>query len=418
MIGTRRRDGGLFEQGPNSTLDTSPLIGELLRDLGIEGERVEANAVASTRYVVRNGELVALPTSPGAFLATRAFTPRAKLRLLREPFVARARPDVEESIASFVRRRLGDEFLDYAIDPFVAGIYAGDPERISVPAAFPRLHALEQKYGSLIRGQMLGARERRKKGETAKNAAASFSFRGGMQTLTEALAGSLQPIEFGVSVRRVSRTADGTYLVEAVVGERRAEFRARTVVIAAPAGPAAGMIADLAPDAARALGGIEYAPIVVVASAFSRGDVAHPLAGFGMLVPQKERRGILGSLFSSSMFEGRTPEDTVLLTTFAGGRRNPEIATMSDSGVAGLVRAELADLVGARAAPLWQEIVRWPQAIPQYDLGHLQRLRHVEATEAKLPGLYFCASYRGGVAVGDCIKNGHNIAERVDAWLR
>ena len=418
VIGTRHRDGALYEQGPNSTLDTSPLIGELLRELGIEGERVEASAVASTRFVVRNGEPVALPTSPGAFIATRAFTTKAKLRLMREPFIARARPGVEESIAAFVRRRLGVEFLDYAIDPFVAGIYAGDPERISVPAAFPRLHALEQKYGSLIRGQVLGARERRKSGEKAKNAAASFSFRGGMQTLTDALAGSLQPIEQGVRVCRITRAEDGDYFVEAVKGEKQIDYRSRAVIVAAPAGAASAMIGDLAPDAARALAEIDYAPVVVVASAFRRSDVAHSLAGFGMLVPRKEQRGILGSLFSSSMFEGRAPEDTVLLTTFAGGRRNPEIAAMSDSGVAGLVRAELADLVGARGEPLWQEIVRWPQAIPQYDLGHLERLRHVETAEATSPGLYFCASYRGGVAVGDCIKNGHGIAERVDAWLR
>ncbi len=418
VIGTRRRDGALYEQGPNSTLDTSPLIGELLRDLGIEGERVEASAVASTRFVVRDGAPVALPTSPGAFMATRAFTTKAKLRLMREPFIARARPDVEESIAAFVRRRLGVEFLDYAIDPFVAGIYAGDPERISVPAAFPRLHALEQKYGSLIRGQILGARDRRKAGEKAKNAAASFSFRNGMQTLTDALAGALPPIEHGVRAIRITRADDGSYFVEADKSGQRISYRSRAVVVAAPAGAASAMIGDLAADAARALAAIDYAPIVVVASAFRRSDVAHPLAGFGMLVPKLERRGILGSLFSSSMFEGRAPDGTVLLTTFAGGRRNPEVAAMSDSGVAGMVRAELADLVGARGEPLWQEIVRWPRAIPQYDLGHLARLREVEIAESKWPGLYFCASYRGGVAVGDCIKNGNGIAERVDAWLR
>ena len=148
--------------GPNSSLDTTPLINAMLDDLGIRGERLDASEVASTRYVVRDGKATALPTSPGAFLTTSAFSLGAKLMLLREPFVARAPAELEESIAQFVRRRLGQEFLDYAIDPFVAGIYAGDPERISVPAAFPRLHALEQKYGSLIKGQILGARERKK----------------------------------------------------------------------------------------------------------------------------------------------------------------------------------------------------------------------------------------------------------------
>ena len=418
VIGTRRHNGALFERGPNSTLDTTPHIGELLRDLGIESERVEANTVASTRYVIRGGKLVALPTTPGAFLTTSAFTLPAKLRLLREPFVARARPDVEESIAAFVRRRLGVEFLDYAIDPVVAGIYAGDPERISVPAAFPRLHALEQKYGGLIRGQILGARERRKARETAKNTAVSFSFRGGMQTLTDALAGALAPIEYGVRVHRIVRDADGAFVVEAVVGEQRVAHRASVVVLATPADATAAMIADLVPDAARAVAGIGYAPIVVVAGAYRRSEVAHSLAGFGFLVPKKEQRRILGCLFSSSMFDGRAKDDTVLLTTFAGGRRNPDVAAMSDADVAETVRAEVAQLVGASGPPLWQEIVRWPKAIPQYELGHRERLRHVDAAEVSLPGLFFCANYRDGIAVGDRIKSGHAMAERIDIWLR
>ncbi|MFN3565107.1 MAG: protoporphyrinogen oxidase, partial [Burkholderiaceae bacterium] len=207
-IGSRRREGVLYELGPNSGLDTTPLIGELLADAGLSDERLEASAAASRRYILRDGALVALPTSPGAFLGTRLFSWRAKLALLREPFVAPAPPDAEESVADFVRRRLGTEFLDYAIEPFVAGIYAGDPETLSVRAAFPRLAALERKYGSLIRGQILGARERNSRADKAKNAAASFSFRDGMQTLTDALARAL-PVECGVRVAAVRREAGG-----------------------------------------------------------------------------------------------------------------------------------------------------------------------------------------------------------------
>ncbi len=417
VIGTRRRDGALFELGPNSTLDTTPRIDELLRDLGLAGERLAANPVAAIRFVVRGGKPVALPASPGAFLTTSAFTLGAKLRLLREPFVAPAPAGIEESIASFVRRRLGAEFLDYAIDPFVAGIYAGDPERISVAAAFPRLKALEQQYGSLIRGQLLGARERRRNREVAANAATSFSFRGGMQTLTDALASALAPIDYEVTVHGVARDIDGAFVIAA---RRRGEplmLRARTVVLCAPARASATMVGNIAADAAAALAGIEYAPLAVVASAYHRRDVAHSLAGFGFLVPAKERRSILGCLFSSSMFEGRAPEGTVLLTAFAGGRRNPELASAPDGIVASAVREELAHLVGAAQRPLWQEIVRWPQAIPQYDLGHLARLRRIDAAEAAVPGLYFCANYRGGVAVGDRIRCGHAMAEQVDAFL-
>jgi len=417
VIGTRRRDGYLFETGPNSTLDTTPLINALLADLGIAGERRNASAVAATRFIVRGGRLLALPTSPPAFLTTDAFSLGAKLRLLREPFIAPAPADAEETIAAFVRRRLGTEFLDYAIDPFVAGIYAGDPERISVPAAFPRLHALEQKHGSLIRGQIAGARERKRNPEQAKNVAASFSFAAGMQTFTDALAAKLARVRTGVRVTGVTRDADGAYTVTADIAGAPTMRRGRSVVLAVAAGPAAELARPLAPDAAAALAAIEYAPVAVAASAYRRSAVAHSLAGFGFLVPKKEQRSILGTLFSSSMFEGRAPDGAVLLTSFLGGRRNPGLPAAPDDELAGLVHRELAALVGAGEPPLWTEITRWTRAIPQYDLGHLGRIARVEAAEATVPGLFFCASYRGGVSVGDCVKSAHAAAESVQHFL-
>ncbi len=417
VIGSRRRDGVLFELGPNSTLDTTPLINELLDALGIRGDRLDASAVAATRFIVRSGKLVALPTSPAAFLTTSAFTLGAKLRLLREPFVAPAPADAEESIATFVRRRLGTEFLDYAIDPFVSGVYAGDPELISVPAAFPRLHALEQKYGSLIKGQLMGARERKRSADKAKHTAGSFSFRGGMQTLTDALARAVGRIETGVHVRRIERSAGGVWTVAGARSGEPVLRRARAVVLAVPAFEAAKLVRELSPAAGKGLGGIEYAAVAAAASTYLRSNVANPLAGFGFLVPRKEERRILGALYSSSMFEGRTPEGTVLLTSFIGGRRNPLLLARPDAELAEYVREELIALVGARGLPLWTEITRWTHAIPQYNLGHLERLHPVEDAERALPGLFFCASYRGGVSVGDCIKSAHARAEVTVGYL-
>ena len=174
---------------------------------------------------------------------------------------------------------------------------------------------------------------------------------------------------------------------------------------------------DLAPDAAQGLAAIEYAAIASVATAYRRADVEHSLAGFGFLVPKKERRGVLGSLFSSSMFEGRAPAGTVLLTTFIGGLRNPDLPGKPDDELGAIVRSELGSLVGARGEPLWTAITRWTHAIPQYNLGHRDRLRPVEDAERALPGLRFCANYRGGVSVGDCIKSAHAMAEGVAAFL-
>ena len=416
VIGTRRHDGALYELGPNSTLDTTPLVNALLDRLHVREERIDASALAARRFVIRGGRPVVLPVSPRSFLGTRAFTVGAKLRLLREPFIPPAPAGAEESIAAFVRRRLGNEFLDYAIDPFVAGIYAGNPEEISVPAAFPRLHALEQKYGSLIRGQIQGRRERARNAEVAKNTAGSFSFRAGMQALPNAIANALGNVVYDARVQRIAATGDGfdVQFTRAGVPER---LRARTVVAAVPAHAAAPLVDKLDPEAAHALRAIEYAPVASVASLYRKADVQHPLDGFGFLVPRREHRRILGTLFSSSMFPGRAADGDALVTTFAGGRRDAGIAALGDDEIAAVVNEELVALLGAARKPSWQQVTRWRQAIPQYTLGHLERIARIEAAESRHPGLYFCASYRGGVSVADCIKSGHAMAGRVAAAL-
>ncbi len=417
VIATTHRDGALYERGPNSTLDTSPRIAQLLAELGIAPERADAAESAAIRYIVRDGRLKALPTSPPAFLKTTAFSLRAKLRLMREPFIAPTPPGVEESIAAFVRRRLGREFLDYAIDPFVAGIYAGDPDRISVKAAFPRLLALEQKYGSLIKGQFLGARERRRNKEVAKNAAKSFSFRAGMQTLTDALARRLAHLECGVRVRRVTRGPDG-FVVEGTRGGDAVVFTARSVVIAAPAFEAGGIVAELAPEAGRALAGdriragrdrrqhLSRAPTSRIRWRASASSCRRSSSG---------RCSARSSRAACSTAARRTERCSSPRSWAAGATRRS--LALSDDALKKAVHAELADLVGARAAPAWQEIVRWPKAIPQYDLGHLDRLRPVEAAEAAVPGLHFFANYRGGVSVGDRIQHADTTAAQVDAFL-
>ncbi len=417
-IGTRSRDGFLFEAGPNSALDTSPLIGELLEAAGVAGERRSASKVADTRFVVKGARPVALPMSPGAFLATPLFSFGAKARLALEPFIARHRGAGEESIAQFVRRRLGVEFLDYAIEPFVAGIYAGNPERLSVPGAFPKLHALEQRYGSLILGAILGARERRKRAETAKNTAKSFSFARGMQTLTDALARGIAEVNLGARAVSLAGAPGGGFAVQFERSGATFTRSARGVVLAVPAHEAARLVRPIAPGAAAALGEIEYPPVSVVASAYRREDVAHALDGFGFLAPRVEGRAVLGCLFSSSMFEGRSPEGRVLLTTFVGGRRDPELAAADDATIASRVAEEHRALLGARAGALWHEVTRWPRAIPQYELGHLGRIARVAEAEKALPGLRFCANWRGGVSVGDCIANAHATAQSLGEWLR
>jgi oxygen-dependent protoporphyrinogen oxidase len=207
----------------------------------------------------------------------------------------------------------------------------------------------------------------------------------------------------------------------AVTGERQGQalaWRARAVVLAVPAYAAASLVKSLDAKASQALGEIPYAPVAVLASAYRREDVAHPLDGFGFLAPARERPAVLGTLFSSTMFEGRAPGDTVLLTTFIGGLRNPSMAAAPDAELAAAVQNEMARLIGARAEPLWTEVTRWERAIPQYTLGHLQRIAAVEGAERAVPGLYFCANYRGGVSISDCVKSGHSTAARVAEYAQ
>lgn len=413
VIGTERVEGLLYERGPNSILDTNPFVSGLLADLGILDERVETSRVSSKRYVVRGGKLIAVPGSLRGFLATPLFSFGAKLRLACEPFIAPAPAGAEESVAQFVRRRLGPELLDYAVEPFVAGVYAGNPDELSLTAAFPRLHALESRYGSLIKGQIKGARERAGRADKSRHVAASFSFRDGMQTLIDALVRALAHIHTGARATRLQRTHEGTFRIDVDCEGGAIDVRARAVVLAVPADAAAALVRDCAPDAAQALSEIPYAPVASVARAYARDRVAHPLDGFGVLVPRVEKRRILGSLFSSTLFEGRAPADTVLLTTFIGGRRDPGLALQPEEEIARIAHEELAALVGAQGEARLSIVTRWPRAIPQYTLGHLERVRRARQAEHAMPGLFLCASYRGGVAVGDCIKSACEMADQV-----
>ena len=426
-VGSGRHDGMLWESGPNSGMDTTPLINELLDDLGIREQRADARKISDRRFIVRDGRLIPLPMSPPAFFATPLFSAGTKFGLLREPFIARSKPDVEESVSAFVRRRLGSEFLDYAIEPFVSGVFAGNPDQLSVQAAFPKLFQLEQRYGGLIRGLILGARERKRQREKSKNNAKSFSFVDGMQTLTDALARGIASsgsvVETDIRVGGIAYDARGYWTVLCIRGGGQGSetYRARSVALSVPAGATAELLESLnapwADDAVQALRSISYAPVSVVVSGWQSDAVKHPLDGFGFLAPRKENRRILGTLFSSSMFDHRADEKNAVLTTMIGGIRAPELAASDDVVLQTMAEGDLASLIGVQGKPLWTRISRHPQAIPQYTLGHLERVRRVDAVRAHAPGLFFCCNWRGGISVGDCIKNGCQTAEETGAFI-
>lgn len=411
VIRTVRENGFLAEDGPNTLLETSPKITGLIRDLGLESRRWYSNPEMKNRFIVRGGRPRAMPLSPTQFLTSGFFSWGAKLALLREPFVRPSPPELDESLADFVVRRLGREFLDYAINPFVAGVYAGDPRRLSVRHAFAKLHALEQKYGSLIKGQIKGAKERKQRGEVAKDRAKMMSFDRGLQVLTDALGdGVRDAIRFDTPVNEVRRV-NGGWIVNDAAGT---EVFSR-VVLTSPAHRLAELkVVDAGDNDLKPLGEIVYPPVTSLTLGFRREDVAHPLNGFGMLIPQVERFNCLGTIFTSTLFADRAPAGHVTLTSYLGGMRSPDLALKSPDEVRALIMDDLRKLLGVSGEPVWQHLKQWPKAIPQYEVGYGRFQDFMTAFEQSHPGLLFAGHYRDGISLSDSILAGFKAAERVN----
>ena len=417
-IGSSQLNGFLIERGPNSIQDPTPLLRQLCSDLGLESAMQFPGDLAKNRYVVRGGRLHAVPMSPPAMIRTGLFSTRTKLGILKEPFIRPAPADAEETLAEFTSRRLGREILDYAIDPFVSGVYAGLPEELSVRAGFPRLHRLEQRYGSLIKGAILGARERRQRASLQRpgecvQSASLFSFAGGMQTLIDRLASGLT-VFTNTSVRSIGGAAGG-YRVVAEGAQGALRLTARRLVLAVPAYAYENFGLGLDFPPLLDLVGITYPPVTSVFFGYARDPGGRVLDGFGFLVPRRENRRILGTIWNSALFPGRAPAGGAALTTFVGGRRQPEIADLSDEELTAAVGTELNDLLGLERRPDEVVIRRWPRAIPQYFVGHQRIVDRLEAFEQKNPGLYIIGNFRGGISVGDCVERGHELSGRIKA---
>ena len=415
VIQSIRKDGFLAESGPNTILETSPKIAQLVRAAGLEARKLATDPAAEARYVVRYGRPIEMPGSPLGFFATPLFTAKAKLAVLREPFIPPRRDGVEESIAQFVVRRFNQEFLDHAIDALVAGIYAGDPHKLSLPHAFPKLKALEDNYGSIIKGQIFGARDRKKSGEVAKDRAAKFSFDEGLQVLPDTLAAQLgDSVKLNTPVTKLTQTSAG-WRVTTASGET--EFGA--VIYCGTAYKLAELMIEAAQQRRPtvAFAEISYPPVASVVLGFRRGDVAHSCQGFGMLIPKIEGFKILGTIFSSALFPNRAPTGHLNLTSYIGGARYPELAALPADRLVELVLADLRALLGVNGTPTFVHTAFWPRAIPQYNVGYGKYRGRLDDLEAGNPNLFFAGHYRDGVSLGDSIVSGVNIAERVGKTL-
>ncbi|HLK06239.1 MAG TPA: protoporphyrinogen oxidase [Candidatus Acidoferrum sp.] len=402
MIRSAEENGYVFERGPQSFSITAQL-NALIDDLELRAELVAAPAKAP-RYILVNSRLRPVPLSPVAFLSSSLFEWSTKFSILRDPLGKSFPPEEDESIADFVRRKFKPELLELLVGPFVSGIYAGDPEKISCRAAFPTLYEAEKAAGSLVRGMQAMAKKRT--GPRVKPTLASF--RQGNQALITALAGKLgDSLRLGTSVSQVTKTSDGQFVIDSVAGQ----LQCQQLVLATPTSVSSSLLNNLAPAASAALSRIDYAPVAVVSLCYRRADVAHSLDGFGFLVPRSAGFKILGCVWTSSLFPNRTPNDSVQVTGFLGGATDPDTASLSDSSLVDLAHRELLPILGLKAEPITSRVTAYARAIPQYNLGHTQRLATIAEDLAKIPGVRLTGNYLKGPAIGSCVEHAGEVAE-------
>jgi len=434
---TCRRDGFLIDRGPDNFITQLPYATDLCRRLGLADDLLPTDAGHRKAFVVRKGRLLEIPEgfvlmAPSRVwpvLATPILSFRAKLRLACEPLIPRRRDESDESFADFVSRRLGRETYDRLVQPLISSIYTADATTLSVEATMPQFAAMERKHGSLVFGarKMAAARKaaaasqapQSGDGAAARQASgARYSMfvapRDGMGMVVEELAGRIgrENIRTGTPVTRL-RKSSGGWLLTLVAGGEEDTQRFDAVILACPAFAAADLLRDTDADLADRLGAIEYASSAVVSLAYRREDIAHPLDGFGFVVPITEGRNILAGSFSSVKYPGRAPGGQTLLRVFVGGALQGHLLDRDDDALIELTRGELSELLGVSGEPTLAEITRWNRSMPQYHVGHLDRVAEIEKRVAALPGLALAGAGYRGVGVPQCVRSAQQAAETI-----
>lgn len=413
VIVTERFDGWVIDGGPDALLVQKPAAVELCRELGLDG-RLTPTKLPRAAYVLRDGRLHALaegsflgfPLSFASLARASLFSLGGRVRMGCEPFIPKQDDSGDESIAAFVRRRFGQEAVDYLAEPLLAGIHAGDVERLSMRALFPRLLDAEQRTGSVLRSF-------RAMRMTPSPQGAFLSLPGGLGELVETLAAALEPDTVRVSARVTELHRGAGYTVESHAGR----VHARAVVLAAPAYVTAELVRGLDTALAAACDAVPYASTATVAFGYRSAQVAHPMRGSGFVVPKAERQALLAGTWVTSKWPGRAPEGHVLLRGFLGGGRDPHRLDETDDRLIALAREELTALLGITGAPLFTRLFRWPRQSPQYEVGHLDRLASLQARLPAIPGLYVTGSGFRGIGIPDGIADARTTAAQVAAFL-
>lgn len=413
---TLRLDGLVIEKGPNGFLDSKPQTLNLVNLLGLESELLPAADSAKKRYLFSRGKLRKIPSSIPGFLFSGLLPFGQRMRVFAEPFIAPGTAE-DESVAQFVDRRMGIGARRRLITPMVSGIYAGDPESLSMPAVFPTLFELERKYGGLVKGMF--KRPKQGRGGPSGPSGRLTSFKRGTKTMIDKLAAELDAkLRTGVQVRSISRNADHTFEVGVSDSHGYARLTADCVIAAAPAYATSTMVEAMDPDLGRLLARIPYAPVTIVATAFHRDDVPHPLGGFGYLVPPIEGVRVLGTLWDSEAFNDRAPEGVVLMRTILGGAIYPELPFLPLDQQVNLAQDSLKVIMGVTAQPIHTEIFVHEWAIPQFVLGHVELRKKIAQRLEEIPGLFLCNNSFWGVGLNDCVNGAFETEAAVREFLQ
>jgi oxygen-dependent protoporphyrinogen oxidase len=407
VINSVVRDGFLLELGPQSFTGTAQLR-TLCGELGIADQLLEAPPRAP-RYVLIDGKLRAVPMNPAAFFLSPLISGSTKWAFVRDMFGKSVPPDADESVAAFMRRKFSEQLLDRLVGPFVSGVYAGDPEKLSMRSAFPKVHEAEQAAGSILRGVMKLAKARKGPREHAT----LNTLREGNETLVRALASNLGSVVLtGTCAANLYRQNDGSYHVSLEGAGSSDSVSAKSVIIATPTDIAGKLLTPLATSFESLLTPVEYAAVAVVSLGYAKKDVGHSLDGFGFLVPRSAGLRILGTVWNSSLFPCRAPDGQALLTTFVGGATDPAAAKLGHEELTSLVHREIAPLLAIKNGPAFCNVTIWPRALPQYNLGHGERLASINKNLARFPRLFLVGNYLRGPAIGSCVEQALAVAEQ------
>jgi oxygen-dependent protoporphyrinogen oxidase len=407
-IRTEHTEGWLVEAGPNSILTGEPALATLLSELRLGSELVTASSAARHRFIVRRGLPLAAPLSPPALLKSPLFSFGAKLRVLSE-FLSRRRVRTTDlSLEDFIRAHFGQELVDYGLNPFVTGVYAGNPKKLSARHAFPKLWQTEQTHGSLLRGQLAAAKAR------VGPRPSIVSFRRGLQVLPDALAARLPAGTLSLTARVEALFPGSPWSVIWHDGMSARTESFDTVIATLPAPALAALrFGTLGERPLASLDAIEHPPVSSLFLGYRRQQVAHALDGFGLLVPEKENRAVLGILFSSSLFAGRAPDGHVALTVLVGGTRQPDLARLPTDQLLATIQPDLKDFLGITGAPVFTRHTVWPRAIPQYNLGYECHLAAMTDCERAHPNFFLGGQARDGIALPACLAAGERLAARI-----